>query len=254
MEETNRFSEKKVIQIHENEFTADEILILCMMSEIGYTVLRSNKLRSDTDIFFNIGNLWDGVKYFDCPTRMIMEKFVESFYFKEYVDKIFKYNTSALGSKLAVELTKSTQFRILNVLSEDYTKSGDLFEEALRIAKVLLERKVQLLIGEFDAKDLIKKAVKEAKNNKVLVLKETLPWNKYFSYINKFTYIIYPVLEKWRLYCIPESKTYGRTGKKKLPRSWINNKPEGAVYIDESNRTVAEFISLESVLASVLTL
>lgn len=250
METTNIFEKKKIVQIHDDDFVKDEVIILNIFKELGYDIHRGNEMLPTADVYLNTGNLWDGGRFFDCPTMYLMDNFVKSKYMSEYLEKVF--NNAKCGEELIKLLVgESTEFNYIDSFSEKWDEEDGLFNQAMEITSIVMKAVVGQIVATSTAEDEIKELVKETASSDVIVFKKFLPWNKHLNLVAHYKYIIYPVTGKWGLYCVPESVKFDLRQKTKLPKEWATNKPPGCTFA-HMDRMYAEFKSVEEALRSLL--
>lgn len=95
------------------------------------------------------------------------------------------------------------------------------FDEAVEFASHLLTRFIVSAKGGISAKEIVAKAVKNAKDSRVIVLEKYTPWKKtVHSLSGEALFIIYPSLSgKWIIHTVP-AELGSFEDRKPLPEQW----------------------------------
>jgi uncharacterized UPF0160 family protein len=208
------------IAVHSGVFHADDVFSIALMDlaldlamnrlprfeasinhEMGnFITLRTRDMRvlQSADILIDVGEIWDGVKYFDHHQTDVPKNVIE-----EIPHSAFGLLAEAIISdeKVLTELRKSVIFGIeardngmkvpeqyspagewvgsLNPNWDDTVDPNTAFIEAAYIAKKLLYAAIKRIVSAMAAESLIDEAAKNLVNGTTLVLDKFMPWKGY---------------------------------------------------------------------------
>jgi uncharacterized UPF0160 family protein len=123
---------------------------------------------------------------------------------------------------LAEGISLSQSISMFNPTWEEEDEDIDkCFDEAVVFASRILERFIASATGGIKAKEIVAKAIKKAKDPRVIVLEKFTPWKRTVHALSEDAlYIVYPSQTgQWRIQTVPvEPGSF--ENKKSLPASW----------------------------------
>jgi uncharacterized UPF0160 family protein len=122
---------------------------------------------------------------------------------------------------VAEGISLSQTISMFNPTWQENTDFDESFNEAVIFSSRILERFIASANGGVKAKEIVAKAIENAKDPRVIVLEKFTPWKKTVHALSKDAlYIVYPSQTgQWRIQTVPvEPGSF--EDKKSLPESW----------------------------------
>jgi len=125
------------------------------------------------------------------------------------------------GDGVAKGISLSQTISMFNPTWREETHFDEGFNEAVEFASRVLTRFIASANGGINARDLVAKAIENAEDPRVIVLKQYTPWKTTVHNLSKEAlYIVYPSdTGQWRIQAVPvELGSF--EDRKSLPKSW----------------------------------
>ena len=247
-----------VAATHSGTFHADDVLAAAALrlAKPSVTILRSRDMDqlNSADILFDVGRVFNpascrfdhhqleysearenGIPYssFGLVWRELGEKLCGSAAAASRVDIALVQGVDAIdcGVTLSKEILPVKLMSVSAVLGSFNQGWQDLasaeainaaFEQAIAVAKLILENAIHEANGFEKAKAVVEQGVL-LEEGRVLALEHGVPWKETVlksSNYDKLLYVIFPdALAKWHLSCVPD-KAGSFSNRKSLPAAW----------------------------------
>lgn len=247
-----------VAATHSGSFHADDVLAAAAMrlAKPSLTILRSRDMEqlNAADILFDVGRVFDpatcrfdhhqleyaearenGIPYssFGLVWNQLGASLCDSVAAAGRVDVALVQGVDAIdcGVTLSREVMPVKLMSISAVLGsfnpgwQDVTSAEALleaFEQAVSVAKVILQNAIREANGFEKAKAVVERGVL-LENDRLMLLEHGVPWKETVlesSQYDQLLYVIFPDAQaKWHVSCVPD-KTGSFSNRKSLPASW----------------------------------
>lgn len=247
-----------VAATHSGTFHADDVLAAAAMrlANPAVTILRSRNMDqlNAADILFDVGRVFDsatcrfdhhqleykearenGIPYssFGLVWRELGASLCDSAAAANRVDNALVQGVDAVdcGVTLSKEILPVKLMSISAVLGsfntgwQDVTPPeaiNDAFEQAVNVAKVVLQNAIRDANGFEKAKAIVEQG-EFLEGGRLLILDHGVPWKETILESRKYDQLLYVVFpdaqHKWHVSCVPD-KAGGYTNRKSLPAAW----------------------------------
>ncbi|WP_418222903.1 MYG1 family protein [Clostridium isatidis] len=249
----------KRIGTHNGKFHADEVIataILKELFEVELTRTRDEKVLKELDIVYDVGGgkfdhhginkryRENGTPYAACG--LIWEEFgkdllklkreslnneeIQSIF--DYIDKSIIEGADALDNGIWIDKTEIPLLHISSIIEKfnplwnSNKDENEAFNEAVELARTILNNAIEHKFSVLDAKEHVLKAYKNRIIPELLVLDRYCPYNSYLREIDTKEEVLYTIYPREDSYALQSIRDENKIDKKKLPKAWAGLRGE----------------------------
>lgn len=148
----------------------------------------------------------------------------------------------------------SSVIKAFNPVWDSEESQDECFKKAVGFAKTAINKQLERFESAVEADEIVKELMGDPKNHPTpssLLLENYIPYQRVVVQ-SDITFVIYPSNRQeghWNLSSVPET-IGGKASKMLLPEEWVNNPPEGCVFI-HNGHWLATFESKVSAINAV---
>jgi len=113
------------------------------------------------------------------------------------------------------------------------------FDEAVSFAVKFLEKEIARMNSARRAEALVKDALEQAEDQRIVVLEQFVPWQSVLCQDERPLFVVFPSLRGgWNAQVVPQ-ELGSRTARQDFPAEWLGEKPEGLNFIHPGRFLIA---------------